>query len=341
MSMHWGIHNISEMDSKWEGWDRLNGLYYCHHPYFDSRFIKPCVKYFGGNRIKLAQLKNDQNETTGMILLEKKDLGSWALFSASQMQIIPIILNPKNNGKELKALFNALPGFCWRLQCLYQDPLFTSLNLDQLGSSISRSYHCTTTSIELNQNFKLFWAQRKKSLQQNITRYLNRIEKENLKLLFIKLSQPDELKQGLSRYGLLESLGWKGTTGTAIHPDNSQGLFYNDVIQSFGLSGQASIYELYLNGELAASRLCINNNEMNIMLKTTYNEEMKQFSPGRILLYKMLEKEFEEMNCQKIEFYTNASKDQIDWSSSTRDIYHFEIFRNRIFNELIQLKNRK
>lgn len=338
--MNWELYNISEIDLKWKDWDRLNGLYYNHHPYFDSRFIKPCVKYFGDKTIRLAQLKNENHEIVGMTLVKKRPLGTWTLFTVAQMQIVPILLNPKNRGGELKGLLKSLSGFCWRLECLYQDPDFTPFSMED-DKYTTRYYHCTTTSIELDQTFNEFWNERKKKLRQNIKRYFNRIEKTNMAIKFIKISQLEELKNGLIRYGLLESLGWKGKAGTAIHPDNTQGRFYNDVMQSFGLNGQAYIYEFYFKDELAASRLCINNKEINITLKVTYNENLKKFAPGKLLTYKMIEKEFEEKIHKRIEFYTNASKDQLDWSSAKRNIYHFEVHRNLIINKIVKFKNRK
>lgn len=338
--MGWKIYSTSEIDSKWDVWDRLNGLYYNRHPYFDSRFIKPCLKYFGNSSVKLAELMDNQNEISGMMLIQKNSFGTWSLFLVPQMQIAPVLLNPKNIIKDLKELMHTLPLYCWRIQCLYQDPEYTPLNSDENGMT-AKKYHCTTTRIELENDFIFFWEQRKKNLKKNVYRYLNKIEKENIKVSFVKLSQPDELKKGLYRYGQLENLGWKGKAGTAIHPNNVQGYFYNEMIQNFSLNNQASIFELYLNNILAASRLCLNTKETIIILKVTYNENLKQFSPGKLLLYKMIEKEFEEKEHQQIEFYTNASKDQIDWSTSTRDIYHYEIYRNKLFNQLVQLKNRK
>jgi len=41
------------------------------------------------------------------------------------------------------------------------------------------------------------------------------------------------------RYGILESAGWKGKSGTSIHPENIQGAFYDEVLQSFAPNRQA------------------------------------------------------------------------------------------------------
>lgn len=338
--MNWNLYSVKEIQSKWEDWDRLNGLYYNHHPYFDSRFIKACLHCFGDDSVLLAELRCDANDISGMLLIQKDGRGTWELFHAAQMQIIPILLNPENKGVELKTLLEKLPGFKWRLISHYQDLQYTPFVVDG-NDRVSCFYHCTTTAIELNKSFEQFWNNRKKKLQQNIKRYLNRLKRDKVRLSYKELSSLHEIKQGLIRYGLMESNGWKGKRGTAIHPDNIQGRFYDSVLHSFGMSQQATIHELYIDEQLAASRICISNLDMNIMLKVTYNEELKKYSPGRLLTFLVLEKAFEEKKYKSIEFYTNAGKDQIEWASSIRDIYHFEIYKLGLYKKIIQLKNRK
>ena len=100
--MEWEIFGISEIESKWDEWDRLNGLYYDSHPYFDSRFIQPCIKYFGSNTIKLAELKDSSGKIHGTLLLNKRLPGLWSLFTPSQLQIAPVLVNSDQIFQQLK-----------------------------------------------------------------------------------------------------------------------------------------------------------------------------------------------------------------------------------------------
>jgi CelD/BcsL family acetyltransferase involved in cellulose biosynthesis len=110
-------------------------------------------------------------------------------------------------------------------------------------------------------------------------------------------------------------------------------------MKEFAVSGNASVYELYFNDTLVASRLCIFNSEMLIILKTTYAEEFSEYAPGRLLLYAVIEREFAQKRVKKIEFYTNANQDQISWSTEQRYIQHITLFRHSLLKKAYQAKN--
>ena len=92
---------------------------------------------------------------------------------------------------------------------------------------------------------------------------------------------------------------------------------------------------------LFRSRLCIKNKSMMIILKTTYDEDKSRFAPGRILLYLVLEREFNLRRIKTIEFYTNATEDQVAWSTGQRSISNVLIFRNSFILSVYRFFNRK
>jgi CelD/BcsL family acetyltransferase involved in cellulose biosynthesis len=95
------------------------------------------------------------------------------------------------------------------------------------------------------------------------------------------------------------------------------------------------VYELYFGNQLAASRLCILNGRMLIVLKTTYDETLAHFAPGRVLLHMLLEREFESKDVSRIEFYTNANADSLSWATASRDIFHVAHFRFGLLRRLV------
>ena len=337
MSMNWKIYPVSEIDSKWEDWDRLNGLYYNHHPYFDSRFVKPLLNYFGNKAVKLAMLKDNEGIVNGMVLLTKRLPGLWSLFVPSQLQIAPVLLPFEQISQHLEKLMDSIPGYCLMLEMLYQDPLNTPLS-DKIGGRYGRYDHCTTTSVKFDTGFENYWEKRPKKFKQNIRTAFNRLKKDSIQYDFIIRSSPSDVKTGVRDYGLLETKSWKGDAGTAIHPDNIQGKFYDDVLSSFAKNGNAAVYELYLNNEPAGSILTISNDRMLILLKTTFNKNFQDYSPGRLVQYKFIEHEFGRNKYMVMEAYTNANKDQLDWSTQKRNIFHFEIYKNLLIEKIIKIK---
>ncbi|MBA4152676.1 MAG: hypothetical protein C0509_08945 [Acinetobacter sp.] len=141
----------------------------------------------------------------------------------------------------------------------------------------------------------------------------------------------------IARFGEMESAGWKGLNGSAVHADNVQGHFYAEVMRRFAERGRATVYELYFNDALVAMQLCIASPGMLVLLKTTYDESQASFSPGRLLLHALLEKEFAEKRVGEIEFYTNADSEQLAWATHERWINHYLLFRNRMVRMVYQV----
>jgi hypothetical protein len=223
------------------------------------------------------------------------------------------------------------------LELLCQDPLYSAF----LPAPVERSHvvtpHAITVNIEISRDFDQYWQSRSKNLRNNMKRYFRRASEDGLDLRLDVVTQLTKLDQAFTRYGDLESRGWKGKVGTAIHRDNSQGYFYWDMLQGFAHDKRAAIYELYLDGCLAASQLTIANAYMLITLKTTYDETFAFYAPGRLLDYLLLEREFATKRYKVIEYYTNASPDLQSWGTGTRTVKHLTVYRARMFKHLVKV----
>ena len=191
--------------------------------------------------------------------------------------------------------------------------------------------HALTINIDVAgeaAGFDAYWAQRSKKLSQNIRRYAHRLEKDGGGRQLLRLTEAAQMGAAVARYGELESSGWKGREGTAIRIDNAQGEFYREVLERFAASGQGAVYECWFGDRLAASRLVIGSPAMLVMLKTSYDESLSEFAPGRLLLFDLIRQTFAEGGCRTIEFYTNATPDQLAWATGQRTIRHVTVFRN-------------
>ena len=116
--------------------------------------------------------------------------------------------------------------------------------------------------------------------------------------------------------------------GTAVHRSNAQGQFYRETMRRFAEKGKAVVYELYFDDILVSSQMAIGNDAFLITLKTTYNENYGEYSPGKLLDYLMLQHEFALRRFARIEFCTNAGHELIRWGTSTRPIYDINVYRN-------------
>lgn len=325
--MGWSVYPAQQAFASFRTeWDSLNQQLYGNHPLFDSRFVAPLVKYFATGNDNLV-VHRSQNVIDGMALLQPRHVGVWSSFLPSQMQIAPVLFHPLAFG-QAQSLFDTLPKWCSALEWLCQDPLYSPCFVDHYIQQREAVKHATTTSIHLQGEFSQYWVTRPKNLRRNISRYLSRLQRDDLVPRVDTANAPQTLAKALVSYGEIETRGWKGKAGTAIHPDNIQGRFYQDVLLGFAQTNQAVVYELRLNSRLVSSRLCITSDEMVIVLKTTYDEACAEYAPGWLLLYMLLETEFQRRCFQTIEFYTNASHQQLGWATHSRAIEHITFYRS-------------
>lgn len=312
-------------------WDLLNGSLFNSHPLLSHAFVGPLIRHFAPRDLLVGRLRQN-GHSEAMVLVQPRGLGLWQTFLPGQAQISPVL---PSAGLEVSSLLKSLPGFAIGIDFLCQDPLYTFLGEDTSAVCREQQHHCTTTAVSTAATFEDYWDQRPKKLRSNLKRYLGRTGDDGRSASINLVSDRQNLPAALGRYGILESSGWKGKAGTAIHPENRQGRFYAEVLDGFSAFNGARVYELYLGDHLAASRLCVCRGGMLVALKTTYDEELAHLAPGRLLLYKLLEREFREKEFTTIEFYTNANHDSISWATSTREIVHQSYYRYRAIRSLI------
>ena len=328
--MTWKVINLAgSLGSYREDWDRLNAKLYGNQPFFDSRFIEPLLKFFATGNEKLC-IHSRNGIVDGLLILISRRMGVWSLFAPSQAQIAPVLIE---NVTDVESLFKSLSGFPLMIEFQCQDPILTPFLININEKKIIFQPHSLTVSVSCSEKFSSYWSKRSKNIQKNYKRYTRRLQENNIKLGLSCCRTAEDMRAALTRYGKIESNGWKGKIGTAINENNAQGLFYSNVMENFAICKNAYVYELYLNEKIAASRLCISNKEMLIILKTTYDETLAKYAPGRLLLHALLEQAFSESHVKTIEFYTNANQDQIGWSTDQRTIQHVTFFRNLLLKK--------
>lgn len=322
--MIWEIHPAKAKFAVFAvDWDRLNQNYFGGHPYFDTRFVGPLLEFFSSGNERLCILRTD-GVISGALILQPNGFGRWSLFRPSQAQISPVLLE---DARCLEMLFKNLPGIATEILLTGIDPRF-SPDLSWLSLPLLISGHSRTIGIKLESEFQHYWGGRPKKLISNIARYSRRAESEIGPLCLLKFKDVAAMDAAVERYGILETAGWKGVAGTSISIENPQGAFYRKVLRGFASSGHATLFELYLADQHAASRFSISSNEIVVSLKTAYDESLARFAPGRILLNRFVEDQFSFEAGKTIEFYTNATRDQIDWATFDAPIHCIHIFRN-------------
>lgn len=304
-------------------WDRLSAALYGSHPYYDSRFVGPLLKYFADGK-EILCVHREQGGINGAVILQSRGMGRWAIFRPAQAQITPILVA---DAGLLKQLLKALPGFAWSIDFYAIDPRYAPA-FSCASDDVIISTQARTIGVESGTPFEAYWNHRPKNLRSNIRRYSNRLEREAGRSEFSCLNAVEAMTDGVRRFGELETAGWKAAAGTNVSIDNLQGQFYAEVLSRFSATSQAEVCELTIGGQLAASRLLIGNQQMQVILKTTYDEGLARFAPSRLMLYQLIERQLDQHPERTIEFYTNATRDQVEWASFSCNIHNVQLFRN-------------
>lgn len=330
-SERWRLHSLNRsLDGFTVPWDGLNQDLLAGHPMLDSRFVDSMLRHFGDGSEKLCELERD-GKPAGALILRPEKPGVWTSFLPGQAQVAPMILAEPAG---LSRLLPSIPGLVGQVDLLCQDPDFSpAFECGEIPHR--RQPHALTMSVSLQGDFDSYWAQRPKNLRASLRTRENRLARDGLEPRLVRLERPDEMRGAVERFAALEQAGWKGREGTAVGRGDAQSRFYTEVMEKFAGTGQAVAYEYWLGGRLAASQLAISTGPMLVLLKTSYDEELAQYSPGRLLLREVIRDGFSRNPGGIIEFYTNANQDQLAWATEQRWIEHVSLYRSAGVERLI------
>lgn len=321
---HWQVIRLGRgLEENAASWDRVNAVVASTHPMLTSVFVDQMLFHFGDGRQYLCtQIGPDGPQA--MCIVQRREAGLWTTFLPAQAQVGLWLLPGPDC---LRSLVSHLPGFAIGIDLLCVDPELVDLSV--LGEDADASHHALTMSVNLTGGYDAYWNARPSGLRQNLRRYERRALTDGLEPRFVEICASAEMVGAVHRYAQLESQGWKEARGTALKPDNGQGRFYAHVMKSYAESGRATVYELWLGDQLAASRLVVLSGDMLVMLKTTYAESLDKYAPGRLLLRQVLQQMFEQHPGKVVEFYTDATQDQQAWATGLRPIKHWTIYRSK------------
>lgn len=334
-NLQWQVSVLDKNDEKlWQDWQALFKNNHAHNPMLDTRFVQSLFSHFPASVYIALGTINDK--IAAILLLEKLKFGRWKNYLPSQSQLALMLALP-NVDFNIQGLMASLGGNTIKLDIFGLDPQEHSSIINSINQPQT---YAKNIKLHINGRFDDYWRERPKRLRKDISKNLNRLAKDEIEIVYKLVSEVNEIKLAVDRYGLLESQGWKGKNGTAIHPANIQGQFYLTLLERFAQSHQAQIFESYINQQLVASRLCIFNDDTLIILKTTFDEKYSRYAVGNLNRFKLIERLFEKKMSKCVDFYTNASKEQLYWSTEQRPMFNGSCYRFDFIEQGISLVKR-
>jgi len=330
----WSVTPMSQYPRDlWQDWDDLYYRHHKHNPMLNRNFVSTLYKHYPDD-VFIAVASFEKN-IQAMLLLVKTSVGSWVNYLPSQSPIALFLCN-KELDIDIQNLLIRAGTTSLRIDLYSLDPQEHSCLTNQVTAY---QPHARNMTIQISGNFEDYWSSRSKSLRKNMKQTLNRLNTDKITIENKFISSEKDIENAVDRYGILESQSWKGRYGTAIHPSNQQGQFYGDLLKRYAKDKQALVLENYCNDTLIASRLCILNADTLISLKTTFNEKYKRYAPGNFSQYQLTRYVFDKNICRHIDFYTNANKEKLYWSTATRTLINTSIYRTKNIEKIASFIN--
>lgn len=324
-STNWKLYPIKEYSELVAQWDSLN-TETANTILLSSDFLLPLLKYFSTGKEFLA-LRGNPNNPEAMAIINRTGFGRWTTFQPSQAPIGFWLQKPELDTENLcSSLTKKIPGLVLVFSITQQDPEILKRPND--NKNIETLDYIETARISVDFDFTTYWSQRGKNLKQGLRRQRNKLERENISTTLKKSQEISTIGKAIQDYGELESKSWKAKEDTAINIDNKQGKFYQDLLTNFSKRNQAVIYQYLYNDQLAATDLCIYDENNIIILKTTYDEKIEGSSPAMLMRQDAFQEIIDGKLCNNIEFYGKVMDWHRKWSTEIRRMYHINFFNS-------------
>jgi hypothetical protein len=320
--MDWSFKPQTAFSFLADDWNALNRES-ANSPMLDAEFVSDMLKYFGEGNEMLAVCQAG-GKLAAVAVLSRTKLG-WETFAPAQAVFgswllakdVPLV-------EALRSLANSLPGFALSFGVSRQDPALTPRPQD--GNGITTLDYITTGRVSAAEGFDAYWALRGKNLKHNSKRQRNGLARNGVATRLETIRDPSAIGGAVNDYATLESKGWKGKAGTALHPDNEQGKFYRAVFENLAARNEAVVYRYFYGDALVAVDLCVHRDGVLTILKTTHDEQQTS-SPALLMREESLRAMFDHDGIERVEFYGKRMDWHTKWTDDFRTMYHVTVER--------------
>lgn len=318
------IFPVRSFDSLEKDWSSLAQAYW-QAPFLGVDFVRTLIEVFATGQEQVVRVTTPGGEVVAMGIFARRGT-MWETFQPSQLPIGCLVVQPRTDWESLlQALGRALPGLSLGVAASQQDPLSTPRPRSE--GRISTLDYIETPFIDITGSFTDYWEARGKNLRQNLRKQRRKLADEGTELTLDVVRSPQDVAQAVEDYAKLESAGWKAGGGTAVTSGNAQARFYQRVLERYCEKGKGRIYRYRFNDHVVVVDLCIESNDSLVVLKTTYDESIRSYSPAALMREDAFKALWEEGVFRRIEFFGPKKEWHTRWTEQSRVLYHVNWYR--------------
>lgn len=326
-SLRWTSYEPRKSTGPWEIWDRIVEV--AQYPAFmQSRFVTSAVASFGCPNGRLFLGRDGERFVAGAVLMPI-GIGRWSTFQPAQLPLgAYVTIRELSLQDAMPSLIRQLPGTVLSVAITQQDP---DIVLRPIGDNrLEVVDYATTGRVDVTGTYEQFWAARGKNLRQNLGKQQRRLETIEGPIEFEVLNDSTGVDEAFVQFATLESGGWKASGGTAVDLNTVQGAFYRTVLSEFASSGDGFALRLSVRGRAVAIDLGVADARCAVLLKTTYDENYKAYSPAQLLHQRAFEHFFRSGGISRVEFYGRMLEWHTRWTEQSRTLFHVNYYRKPI-----------
>ena len=285
------------------------------------------LTHFGTGHERFAFARQDGKDCIAM-LVNAPARASVGVFLPSQLPLAPI-LNATYQPLQMNDLRAALAalsptGLVLRVGAL--DPRWgTDIAIRENNEKIVQTQ---TPAIDLPDALEPYMQARANKFRSDLRRRRKKAQTELGEVRFEAIADKNLVEAAVKEFGALEARGWKGAAGTAVATEGAQFRFYADWLGALALENKARVFVLRIGQSVAAMRLAIEDGGCLYMLKVSYEETLRAYSPGALLLESVIEWCYRPgVTVRRIEFYGKVSEAHQPWLTETRAMSIASVYR--------------
>lgn len=308
-------------------WDRLNERSF-RSPLLQSWFLLPALDRFGTGGESVAIGERKQGAIAAMVLLKRPARLRCEGFQPSQTPLATALVDPGESVAAVtRSLIRALPAYVLAVTLLHLDERFMAMPSPAYDLEITPRFE--TGSIAIAPDFSDYYAQIPIRARKNLERRIRKATTEVGPVCLDVWTAPDRIDEFLRLYSNSEMRGWKGTAGSAVRLDDTQGRFYRDLLQAAAKTQALRMFILRFGERPAAQQIAIEFDGITYFLKTTYDEALAPYAPGVIQRYMILQwSHAQSPSVRNFEIYGQIKEAIAPFVTGRRFIFHLTVLRH-------------
>jgi CelD/BcsL family acetyltransferase involved in cellulose biosynthesis len=285
------VRDPSRLTAISDAWDRLTAD--GGSPFGDHAWVTAWWEAFGSDGTLCTCLLWRGEELCAALPLAAEGSSLRSLTNAHT----PAFLGPARDDEAREAIidatFDAQPAELKIEALRSSDPLHEALvgASARRGRALLEEQAHRSPRVELSGDFERYSLERRSRLR-NINKQWGKLARDHA--VRFSLESPDEdLDAELQSAFALEASGWKGRAGTAILSEPQTERFYTALTRSYHARGELRLAWLHVDDFPAAFILALLRNDRVYGLKAGYDERLRRYSPGLVIVLRAIERCFE------------------------------------------------